>query len=869
MRSLLALGLALAFGPSLAWPVTLENRFLSLRFDPEGGRWVSWTDRLNGEELIAGQSDRAGVAPLPPVVLDRTLLARAVASRRALSLEGEWFYTPQPPPAAAAEGLVAGRWDLAKWEKTPVPSRRGAGDDRLHERVGDFWYRHEFLCPADWPGSEMALVLGAVDDFDVSYVNGVWVGNTGQETPHFWETPRCYRFPGSLLRRGQTNVVLLRVTNGAFDGGVTGPVILGLAASLLPVIPPGERLEDQTIRTTAREQRLSMAARRGDYEYRLEYVLPADEAAFSRQWTVRNASRRELLFDAAVLTTPPLAVGGRQSLTFPGTLPFGQLPVAGLREGQVLTPRSQDPLVILWDETARRGLGSWYHSEEEFAPVSVSRRGRGLEIRHSQQIVIRLAPGDSVALGQEYFWLAHGSRDAVLGGVQSVYRQIGLHAPTNGLTRLPELVLYCGHPGGMPERGFREYGGFNALRDYAPTLHSMGVDLVWLLPIWEHGDGRRWNLYSPFDHFQVSPLYGTAADLKLMSAAFATNDLRLMFDLVPHGPPDFTPLAKAHPEWAALDQAGKPRYEWTQLAFDNALPGWQDYMRRAAEWDAREFGACGARVDCAAGGPANWNPAVGRRPSRSSLAAGLGMTQAVREGYLRVQSQVVVLPEEYSGANVFNRVADLTYDAQLYFLMADLLERNAPPEEWARDFQQLLHDQQLTLPPGSLKMRWISNHDTVSWTFQKRRPLVAYGLERLRALWALCAFIPGVPMIYQGDENPALYRGTGPSSVEWLGRINALRKRSPALARGPADFQSVHASGGVFACRRGTPARPALVLISFADRPVASHLVTPSSLTGLWQDELSPDRFTAGPDWVVPMAPYQVRVLTCTSPAPR
>ena len=158
------------------------------------------------------------------------------------------------------------------------------------------------------------------------------------------------------------------------------------------------------------------------------------------------------------------------------------------------------------------------------------------------------------------------------------------------------------------------------------------------------------------------------------------------------------------------------------------------------------------------------------RPSLSSLAAGLGMNRAIRQGYASVHPGVVLLPEEYTGANIFCSVGDLTYDAQFYFLQVDLLAGNAPPEQWARSFQQFLHDQALTLPPGALKMRWISNHDTVSWTFQKQRPALAYGLERTRALLALCALIEGVPMVYQGDEDPAVYGGQGESSVDFLAR---------------------------------------------------------------------------------------------------
>ena len=335
-----------------------------------------------------------------------------------------------------------------------------------------------------------------------------------------------------------------------------------------------------------------------------------------------------------------------------------------------------------------------------------------------------------------------------------------------------------------------------------------------------------------------------------------------MFDLVPHGPPDFTALAKEHPQWAARKQDGTLQYEWGQLAFDNHHPGWQEYMRRAAEWNAREFDAVGARVDCAAGGPLNWNPAVTNRPSLSSLAAGLGMNRAIRQGYASVHPGVVLLPEEYTGANIFCGVGDLTYDAQLYFLQADLLASNAPPEQWARSFQQFLHDQSLTLPPGALKMRWISNHDTVSWTFQKQRPARAYGVERMRALWALCALIEGVPMLYQGDEDPAVYGGQGESNVEYLSQLYGLRKRLDALREGTADYISASATGGVFACLRSKGPEQALVLISFNPSAVETEVSLPPGATGLVQDALSGQRVTSISPLRISLDPYQTRVLT-------
>jgi len=842
-------------------PIRLANRRLVLRFERQTGAWIGLSDAASGDELIAGPAAKAMVLPPPIRKLDPQVLRQAVAAGMAIELNDHWLYTPAPPPPAESADYVRGRFEGGKWAPTAIPSRRGAGDDRLHNRVGEFYYRREFTCPAGWPDEEMALVLGAVDDFDATFLNGTAIGATGMETPHHWETARIYRFPARLLHRGQPNTLLIKVTNAAYDGGINGPVVMGVATAVAAAELGGAALTKFALTREHAATTLAMVTRADPYQYRLEYRLPDEQSIFTRQLTVRNVSAREIVLHGFALATPPLRVGAEQAVIFPGSLPVGDNRLASLTGNQELRPHSHEPLAVLWDAAKQRGLGTWYHSEEEYSPVIVRRCGAAAEIRHVQQIVARLKPGDAVTLGKQFFWIAQGSRNAALEGVQQAYRAVNLRAPDHALSDLAAKVLYCGHPGGTPEQHFRGYGGFAALRRSVPTLKKMGVDLVWLLPIWEHGDDRRWNLYAPFDHFRVSPLYGTPEELRALSAAYTQSGIRLLFDLVPHGPPDFTPLAKGHPEWVSLDPKGKPQYAWGEYAFDNAHPGWQDYMRRVAQWDAQQYGAVGARVDCGAGGPLNWNPAMGDRPSRSTLAGGLGMNRAIREGFLKVRSQVVLLPEEYTGANIFYRVADLTYDAQFYFLMVDLQDRNAPPTEWAAAFQQFLHDQQLTLPPGALKMRWISNHDTVSWTFQKQRPLRLYGVERMRALLAVCALIEGVPMLYQGDEDPAVYGGRGPSSVDFLARLYALRKDLPAIREGMAHYNSVRASAGVFACLRRSAAQEAMILVSLNPAAVESTVSVPDALLGDWSDRWCAEIVRATPSFRLAMAPGQVRVL--------
>ena len=48
----------------------------------------------------------------------------------------------------------------------------------------------------------------------------------------------------------------------------------------------------------------------------------------------------------------------------------------------------------------------------------------------------------------------------------------------------------------------------------------------------------------------------------------------------------------------------------------------------------------------------------------------------------------------------------------------------------------------------------------------KRRPLAVYGRPLMHALQAACAFVDGVPMLYQGDEDPALYEAR--ENPAWL-----------------------------------------------------------------------------------------------------
>lgn len=83
----------------------------------------------------------------------------------------------------------------------------------------------------------------------------------------------------------------------------------------------------------------------------------------------------------------------------------------------------------------------------------------------------------------------------------------------------------------------------------------------------------------------------------------------------------------------------------------------------------------------------------------------------------------------------------------------------------------------------------------------------------------------------------------------------------PALRTGSADYQSVQATGGVFACLREAQEQRALVLIRFHPETIESSVTLPAGISGTWKDALTGETFTASGKLRLPMSAHTARVL--------
>jgi sialate O-acetylesterase len=232
----------------------------------------AWTPR---------QALRAEPTLMPMLeALDRAMndtALQAELARKLAAWEEKNFHQDQ---ANRGEKQGWARAGGGRWETMQVP--------QLWENAGltvdgAIWFRREVMVPEAWAGAELALSLGAIDDFDVTYWNGERVGNTGAETPQYWSAARHYTVPGRIVKAGR-NVLAVRVFDHFGGGGFAGaPAQLFVRR----VAPAGDAADEATLPLAGTwfykvERKLKPAV--ADWNTRPKLLGPDDPASPTVLW---------------------------------------------------------------------------------------------------------------------------------------------------------------------------------------------------------------------------------------------------------------------------------------------------------------------------------------------------------------------------------------------------------------------------------------------------------------------------------------------------------------------------------------------------------------------------------------------------------
>lgn len=575
--------------------------------------------------------------------------------------------------------------------------------------------------------------------------------------------------------------------------------------SLPQIAPTGERNEGEQLFFGWVNDSIEKRSRLGPLEIRQTWR--ADCGVIRVDASVKNVGEKRLWMNGTAFSLR--LAGTSYAFDFPGNVPFGEFRAEELSP---LHPVETGLVTAVTHFSGPAGrLNVLFLDPEEKWGTGVYREGGDTVWTAVAGTELFLSPGESYECGSLYLQLL-GPEEDRFAPIRRFYEEKGWRVPADGVK---DAVVYSGHPSGPWDANFPFRTTMEEYASYLDTITGMGFDTVWLLPIFDHreeADPERY-LYAPVDQSVIDPRYGDNRTVRAYVERAREEGARVIFDYVPHGPRPQDPLGKQYfDRWASRKQDGSPQMEWTCLSFDMADPSYRAYMKDLVKDHIDRFRIGGTRIDCAMGGLSNWRPAPGNRPSNSNLKGGVAMAHALREAFVEKGISPFVTPENFHPIPLYAGCTDAYYDMALYRTLFDLNRAGLSPAAYVLELTRWLEHQMLSMPEGMNKLRFLGNHDTVSWVWDAKRPIAVYGVERAKAMWALISLIDGCPLIYQGDEDPKIYLNeTEPMLIDFFTELFRARKR---WLSNEYETRYLYTGTGLFACHRVKGGEERLVLIN-------------------------------------------------------
>ncbi len=330
-------------------------------------------------------------------------------------------------------------------------------------------------------------------------------------------------------------------------------------------------------------------------------------------------------------------------------------------------------------------------------------------------------------------------------------------------------------------------GTFTGLRNDLDRIQSLGVDILYLLPIHPIGiKNRKGALGSPYsirDYREINPELGTMSDFRALIHDVHSRGLRLVIDIVFNHTSRDSRLLSEHPEWFyhnALGEVTNRVGEWwdiTDFDFKADRRLWVELADTLCFYAG--LGVDGFRCDVASLVPIEfWRYArkqVGRINSRT-----LWISESVHGGFVKYIRDRGF--EAWSESEIY-QVFDMAYDYDVQPSMDAYLLGKRP----LRDYLDALARQEEIYPGNYVKMHNLENHD-----FPRIAAYVNGDNDKIRNWMGLLFFLKGAAMIYAGGEysspvRPDLFERdlvVQKNDISGLIRMLAHLKKKPVFATG-------------------------------------------------------------------------------------
>lgn len=314
-------------------------------------------------------------------------------------------------------------------------------------------------------------------------------------------------------------------------------------------------------------------------------------------------------------------------------------------------------------------------------------------------------------------------------------------------------------------RQFTREGSFAAFANHLPRLKSMGVEVLWMMPITPISaavrQGTLGSYYACSSYTAINPEYGNLDDFKQLVQAIHAAGMYVIIDWVANHTGWDHHWAKEHPDWYVLDEEGNftEKNGWHDVIdLDYTNQAMRNAMIEAMQFWVKETGIDGFRCDMAHLVPLDfW---------KSARAA----CDPIRPLFWLAECEVID----------YHQVFDLSYA----WHWMHTTEKYAKGEVDLQSIQQVLHSYS-QYPTGAHKLFFTSNHDENSWngTEYEKYGRAALPWSVFTATWK------GVPLVYSGQELPNLKRlaffakdliewNERPALHDWYCRLLRLRKEA-------------------------------------------------------------------------------------------
>ncbi len=406
-------------------------------------------------------------------------------------------------------------------------------------------------------------------------------------------------------------------------------------------------------------------------------------------------------------------------------------------------------------------------------------------------------------------------------------------------------------------RSFSKEGTFKALEARISELQKLGINIILLMPIHPIGElNRRGTLGSPFavkDFYAVNAEYGTLDDFTSLVNTVHRQGMKIIIGLVANQAAWDSQLLMEHPDWFVHNEEGaiiSPHPELIDVAkldYNQHEP--RKYMVTMMKYWVKELGVDGFKCYGAESIPTDfWNVA--------------------RKELDKIKPVVMIsdgaLPEYHLTA------FDVTSSWNVYSILTNMMSDHTP----VLALNDSLKNELYKFPKGSLHLRFITSYNM---NVEDIPAVDKFGPQGAKAIAVLMFTIPGVPLIYNGEETGnrklldlfhkvEMGSTRGLNYYELYEQLSGFRRNHPALRNGSYMHMTNSESANVFSFVRSSGTDSVIVIINFAKEKKEINLQIPAGLSMMWKDQFSGVNYQAKDSYLnVTLLPLGYLILVPTT----